>query len=221
MLLRDLLVNFIRANNPSVKLLAEISTAEAVWPTCHELRPDILILDIGLFLNQRQTDIDEMRKMPPRIRILVYSGSTTDTDIARAMQHGVDGSVSSVNGTAEFLKAINLLSRGENYFCSHSSRILAEIAAGKHGPGAKEDQRLSPREQEILQLIASGNTSKEIAATLGLSVATVDTHRRNAMSKIGARNAADLIRYGYEHGLIAGTVAALRVVGGIENQPPS
>ncbi len=90
---------------------------------------------------------------------------------------------------------------GENYFCARSSRLLSEVARGLH-PSSGDAPDISVREKEILTLIANGRTSKEIASALFISTFTVDTHRRNLMAKIGARNSAGVIRYALAHGLL-------------------
>jgi two-component system response regulator NreC len=204
LLLRELMVALVTAHSPAFQVVANVDSAEAALQACQELGGEILLMDLSLACAAGASLITELRKRNRSLRILLYCGSTTDDEIIKVMHYGIDGFISKGNSSAKFLQAIDQISRGDNYFCSHSSRLLAEIACGKHIERARErDCCLSPRETQILRLIASGDTSKEIAAALGLSVATVDTHRRNAMAKIGARNAADLIRYGHEHGLLA------------------
>ncbi len=101
----------------------------------------------------------------------------------------------------EFLDAVARVSAGENYFCARSSRLLSEVARGLHA-STGDAPGISPREKEILILIAGGRTSKEIAGALFISTLTVDTHRRNLMAKIGAHNSAGVIRYALAHGLL-------------------
>ena len=94
------------------------------------------------------------------------------------------------------------MARGENYLCARGTRLLLEIARSlPFEPAECTDQKLSGREKQVLGLITAGHTSKEIAEKLQRSLATVDTHRRNLISKIGARNAAEAIGYGHEHHL--------------------
>ena len=142
--------------------------------------------------------ISDLRKKIPQLRILAYSGSwANQTLIVHAIKSGIDGHVWSDVGVAEFLTAMHKTANGEKYFCPASARLLAEMTRNLGGATA-----LSKREIEILQLIAAGRTSKEIAKSLGLSPATVGTHRRNLMAKINAHNAAEVIRFGRAHDLI-------------------
>jgi DNA-binding NarL/FixJ family response regulator len=203
-LLRELMVTLLKAHAPAFQVVADVDSTEAALQACQELGGEILLMDLNLASAPGGWLIAELRRRTPSLRILLYCGSTSDDEIAKALYHGIDGFISKGNDSMKFLQAIDQISRGDNYFCAHSSRLLAEIASGKHVERERErDCCLSPRETQILRLIANGETSKEIAAALRLSVATVDTHRRNAMAKIGARNAADLIRYGHQHGLLA------------------
>jgi DNA-binding NarL/FixJ family response regulator len=201
-LVRELIVHLLTSDLVPMESLAEVDSAERALAACQCVRPDILLVDLRILAPTGQATIAQLRKRTPSVRILLYSGGASDRDIVRAMQEGVDGFIGKNDTSHEFREAMYRIAQGANYFCSQSSRLLAEIAAGKH---AKEEtgSSLSPRERQILRLIADGQTSKEIAAVLGLSVATIDTHRRNAMAKIGARNVADLIRYGHDHGLLA------------------
>lgn len=201
-LVRELIVHLLITDSVPMELVAAVDSAESALAACESLCPDVVLLDLRLLSPSGQGTIAQFRKRAPQVRILLYSGCGSDRNIVKAMQEGVDGFVGKNDTSGEFREAIGRIAQGANYFCSQSSRLLAEIAAGKH---AKEEtaRSLSPRERQILRLIADGQTSKEIAAVLGLSVATIDTHRRNAMAKIGARNAADLIRYGHVHGLLA------------------
>jgi DNA-binding NarL/FixJ family response regulator len=201
-LVRELIAQLLATDSVAMELVGAVDSAQDALAACESLRPDLVLLDLRLLMPSSQAMIAQLRKRTPQVRILLYSGDGSDRDIVKAMQEGVDGFVGKNDTSRDFREAICRIAQGANYFCSQSSRLLAEIAAGKH---AKEETAtsLSPRERQILRLIADGQTSKEIAAVLGLSVATIDTHRRNAMAKIGARNAADLIRYGHVHGLLA------------------
>jgi len=201
-LVRELIVRLLTSDSVPMELSAEVDSADRALDACQSLRPDILLVDLRVLTPAGRVTIAKLREKAPSVRILLYSGSASDREIVRVMQEGIDGFVGKNDTSREFREAMTRIAQGANYFCAQSSRLLAEIASGKHAK-VESDSSLSPREKQILRLIADGQTSKEIAAALGLSVATVDTHRRNAMAKIGGRNAADLIRYGHDHGLLA------------------
>ena len=201
-LLRELIIKLIETDCDSYELVAEFASTDEAARRCGDVRAEILVIGLNIVLSAGAPALTRLRQLLPGLRILLYSASGSDEEIVKALQQGVDGFIGKANSSSEFLYALDRLSHGDSYFCGQSSRLLSEIASGKHSKKAG-GSHLSPREKEILQHIAGGHTSKEIAGCLDLSVATVDTHRRNAMLKIGARNVADLIRYGHKHGLLA------------------
>ena len=113
--------------------------------------------------------------------------------ISEADRCGADGFVEKTNTWDDFLFAVDRVSRGQRYFCSGG-------APGRE-IGSKPGLELTPREREILKLIAEGMTTKEIAARLFISIPTVETHRANLMVKTGARNVAGLVRFAMDAGL--------------------
>jgi DNA-binding NarL/FixJ family response regulator len=205
-LIRDLITTLLQREKGDVLAVRGVEDANAVLETGPAFHPDILLMELNALKNANG-HIHLMKEMMPATRLLVYAVAASDVEIVDALRAGVDGFCSKGTSREQFLEAVDRLARGEHYFCARSNRLLTEIAQGKHSETTPSGESvLSPREEEILLLIASGKTSKEIAADLNLSAATVDTHRRNAMSKVRARNAADLIRYGYDHGLLFGHV---------------
>ncbi|HEY4285055.1 MAG TPA: response regulator transcription factor [Chthoniobacterales bacterium] len=201
-LLRELIVHALSNINGHFRFIAEVDTVSSALQNCIELEPELLILNLSLLTHGDQSAIARVKKRVPDVNVLVYASALINqTDISLAIRSGVNGCVGKSANTAEFIAALERTQRGENYFCGEASRLLSEIAMGQHRGGGN-GSLLSPREMEMLQLIADGKTSKQAARTLGLSVATIDTHRRNLMVKTEAHNAADLIRYGHGHGLI-------------------
>lgn len=196
-LFRALIIAFLRDTKGRDLQVRTADDPKAMIQSCGKLKPDLLVLALS-FLNSCSFDsIEKLRKATPDTRILVYSAGAVDPAVIYALRAGVDGFVDRVTPKT-FLKAIDLLIAGEYFYGPEASRLLREIAQGKHA-GATA---LSHRECEVLALIAKGKTTKEIADVLELSPATVGTHRRNEMSKIGAHNTAELIRFGYEHGFL-------------------
>jgi DNA-binding NarL/FixJ family response regulator len=119
----------------------------------------------------------------------------TDDRIADLAGTGAHGFVEKTNSWDEFLLAVEHVSHGELYFCSHSAGIALESSGVHENEAARRSPPLTARETEIITLIAQGFTSKEIGAKLNISVATVETHRTNLMVKLGVRNVAGLVAY--------------------------
>ena len=200
-LFRELIVNFLRDHSQMFKLAGEVETIDAALPICRQEEVGLLLLNAQLFSLEAGSELSSLRRRNPPLRVLCYAGNVSDGDIIRVLQVGVDGFIGQAGNHADFLEAVMRISRGEGYFCARSSHLLANLACGIRGTG-NGTGRLTKRETQVLRLIAAGRTSKQIAILLGLSAATVDTHRQNLMAKAQAHNAADLIRYGYSHDLI-------------------
>ena len=200
-LFRELISELLGGDRRSYEIVGQAGTAKATLDACRTLQPDLLILDINLPGQSGIEAMPELKRLCPATRILLCSGSVNEQQIVTALCTNVDGFMEKTSDRQEFLTAVARVSSGENYFCARSSRLLTEVVRGLR-PGAGVARDISPREGEILTLIANGRTSKEIASTLFISTFTVDTHRRNLMSKIGAHNTAGVIRYALEHGLL-------------------
>ena len=148
--------------------------------------------------------VPEIKKVSPKTRILLCCGTVTERELLAALQAGADGFMEKTSSGTEFLDAIERVARGENYLCPKSVNILSGVmrkAPGERGAGSARKNSLTAREKEIMGLIVGGQSSKEIATKLFLSLATVETHRANLMTKIGAHNVAQLVRYALDHDL--------------------
>jgi len=115
--------------------------------------------------------------------------------LGQASDCGADGFVEKTNTWDDFMMAVDRVSGGQRYFCSGGGPAAVRQSSGK------DAMRLTPREQEILRLIARGLTTKEIAAQLFISIPTVETHRANLMTKTGGHNVASLVRFAIDAGL--------------------
>jgi DNA-binding NarL/FixJ family response regulator len=198
---RELIVNLAEMSS-AFRIISQESTLDSAVQACRAKKADLLLLSIALLRHHHSGRVHLPNPSEAKHATLVYcSSGTTDAEIIRVIRSGVNGCIGAKSNVDELLHAIRHVCRGETYFCSLSAKILADIAiAGRSG--AKSHGSLSKRETEILQLISDGHTSKQIARQLGLSIATVNTHRRNLMAKANAHNAADLIGYGRKHHLL-------------------
>lgn len=184
-LFRELINALLAAEPGFYEIVGEAGTAQATIEGCRDLKPDLLILDINLPGQSGIEAMPELKRLSPSTRILLCSGSVNEQQIVTALRTSADGFMEKTSDRHEFLAAVKRVSSGENYFCARSSRLLSGVARGLHASSGDVPD-ISPREREILTLIASGRTSKEIASALFISTFTVDTHRRNLMAKIGA-----------------------------------
>ncbi len=198
---RELLVELLHSGQPSNLTVRATDDSRSATELCRQWKPRLLLLKIQFARDASAHVFEEMRRAAENLRVLVYSEKASKFDISMVLQRGVDGFLSDGLNAKALLAAALTVAGGGNSFCALSKQLLSEIARGDYA--GERRNSLSPREIEILRLISAGHTTKEMASLLGLSSATVDTHRRNAMAKTGARNAADLIRFGHEHGLLS------------------
>jgi len=130
------------------------------------------------------------------------TGFPTDDRISDLAATGAHGFVEKTNTWDEFLHAVEQVSRGEYYFCSHHAGIVPELGRKQRSELTSLPPHLTAREKEIIALVAQGFTSKEIAEKLYISIATVETHRTNVMTKLGVRNVAGLVSYAFRKALV-------------------
>ena len=210
-LTRESLFSMISQGNRNCELVAEASTAAETLLICQRFIPNLLLLDVDIAGKNGVALVADIKRVAPATRVLLYCTTVEEGDVLAAMRAGADGFLEKTCSRSDFLQAIERVCGGDNYLCPRTVNALAKSLRRK-GFQKSETQRrpeLTRREKEILALIVAGDSSKEIAKKLFLSVSTVETHRANVMTKIGARNVAQLIQYGFQNGLIkfASTVA--------------
>jgi DNA-binding NarL/FixJ family response regulator len=191
--MRDLIARELTRGNQPYDVVAAVGTAAEAISMCRRLKPDLLVLDIKLPDQTGVAAIPDIRRVSPATRILLCTAFPTEDWISEADRSGADGFVEKTNTWDDFLLAVDHVSRGQRYFCSGG--------APRREIGGKPAIELTPREREILRLIAEGMMTKEIAGRLFISIPTVETHRANLMSKTGARNVASLVRFAMNAGL--------------------
>jgi DNA-binding NarL/FixJ family response regulator len=191
--MRDLIARELTRSDKPYEVVAAVGTAAEAISICRRLKPDLLVLDIKLPDQTGVAAVPHIRRASPATRILLCTAFPTEDWISEADRCGADGFVEKTNTWDDFLLAVDRVSRGQRYFCSGGAPRLEN--------GGKPGLELTPREREILKLIADGMTTKEIAARLFISIPTVETHRANLMAKTGVRNVAGLVRFAMNAGL--------------------
>jgi DNA-binding NarL/FixJ family response regulator len=190
-----------RAND--INIVGEASNGQEAIDMTLELKPDVLVMDIMMpRLNGIQA-AEQIRDMKLPVYILLLSMYSDEGLVHQALQSGVKGYVLKTSVSEELLWGIHAVSRGETYLSTAISSIVVESALHPHTVQADDPLSvLSPREKEILQLIAEEHTSGEIGKLLFISEKTVEKHRANLMEKLHVRNLAGLVRLAVKYGLI-------------------
>jgi|SRR5215471_60104 len=200
--MRDLMVRALARKRKHYEVVAAVGTAADAIASCERLQPDLLILDINLPDQNGIDALPELRRVASKMRVLLCTGFPTDDRISDLAAVGAHGFVEKTNSWDRFLSAIESVSRGECYFCAQNGGIDRKAKQLQKG---RLSSPLTTREREIIVLVAHGFTSKEIAAKLNISVATVENHRTNLMNKLGVRNVAGLVSYAVRMALVRKT----------------
>ena len=207
-LMRDLMSATLSRLQAGYLVLASVGTAAEAIAACAQYSPDLVILDIHLPDQSGIEAVPEIRSVSPQTHILLCTAVPSEDRIIEAVRAGAEGFVEKTNTWDDFLAAVDRVGRGEQYFSSKSNGVVPLKRAAAEQPKPATRALLSPREMEVVRLIAHGSTSKEIARKLFISAATVETHRTNLMAKLGARNVASLVLYAYQAGLVEPTPPA-------------
>ena len=187
-----------------IHILGEVSNGQEAIEMTNDLKPDVLIMDIMMpRLNGIQA-AENIRKLNLSTRILLLSMYSDEGLIYQALQSGVKGYVLKSSVSDELLWAVHTIASGKTYLSSQISEIVVENAVHPRPPGQDHDplSNISPREKEVLQLIAEEHTSGEIAKMLFISEKTVEKHRASLMEKLNVRNLAGLVRLAVRYRLV-------------------
>ena len=187
-----------------IHVVGEASNGQEAVELVEKHSPDVLIMDIMMpRLNGIQA-AENIRKLKLSTRILLLSMYSDEALIYQALQSGVKGYVLKTSVGDELLWAVRAVASGKTYLSSQVSEIMVENAVNPHAHGQKHDplSNISPREKEILQLIAEEHTSSEIAKLLFISEKTVEKHRTSLMEKLNVRNLAGLVRLAVKYRLV-------------------
>ncbi len=179
-------------------VIGEASDGQEALRIAHEQHPDVAILDIAMpHLNGIET-ARRLREALPQTKIVLLTVHTEDPYVLEAMQAGAVGYVLKTQAAADIVQAIRDVVQGEIYLSSRVSRAVVKAYLTRSD---LPPDPLTSRERETLQLIAEGQTTKEIAWRLGLSVKTVESHRIRLMRKLDIHETATLVRYAIRRGL--------------------
>jgi DNA-binding NarL/FixJ family response regulator len=168
------------------------------------LKPDVAVVDISIPQLDGIEVTRQIREALPAAKVLVLTMHESEQMVQRALEAGAHGYILKSDLTESLVKAVKSVSEGQRFLTPKVSEIVLEGLLKKesqHQRGERIDPRVTPRETEIISLLARGKTNKEIAALLGITVRTVETHRSKIMLKLGLHSLVELIHYAIRHGL--------------------
>lgn len=189
---------------PGVTIVAESGDGRETLALVHQHSPDIVIMDITMpGLNGLDATARILRECP-RTKVLILSMHTGEDYVLQALRAGATGYLLKDAATAELRLALEAVQRGETYLSpTISKEVLARHRQLANDPKADTTKTLTPRMREIVQLIAEGRSTKEIAFLLNLSVKTIETHRMHLMARLDLHDVAGVVRYALRTGLIS------------------
>lgn len=180
------------------KVIGEAADGREAVRLAQTLQPDVAVLDLSMPLLNGLEATREIGQSSPRIKTILVTVHTADQYVLQALQAGARGYVLKSQTTSDLVRAINEVMRGGIYLSPGISEAVVQAYLGK---AELPSDPLTSREREVLQLIAEGKTTKEIADLLGISVKTVEAHRARLMDKLDIRQTAGLVRYAIRRGL--------------------
>ena len=184
---------------PGWHVTAEASNGREAVEKAKRLKPDVVVLDIGMPSLNGLEAARQMIKNDPHIKIVILTMHESESLIREVLKVGARGYVSKADAIQDLVTAINAVRSGVTFFTAKVSEIVLEGYLDKSGA---TNSRLTPRQREIIQLLAEGQSSKEIAVALGLSVKTADTHRANIMRRLNCHSASEIVRYAVRNHII-------------------
>ena len=196
-------VRSLLSRMPEVTVVAETGDGREALELIDKHRPDVALLDITMpGLNGLEVASRTSQKSP-KTRVVILSMHANEAYVAQALRAGIAGYLVKDAAATELAAALRAVARGETYLSPAISRQVVDGFLGKSQLEADPLQGLTSRQREILQLIAEGKSTKEIAAVLDVGIKTVETHRANLMERLGIHDVAGLVRFAIRSGVIS------------------
>lgn len=185
-----------------VEVVGEASDGEEAVRLTEEQLPDLVLMDIGMPVLNGMEATRRVVERVPASKVIVLSGHSEQRFVTEALQAGASGYVLKDAEFEELARAVQVVAAGGVYLSpSVQAAVIDQFAGREPRMRGVSPRALTAREREVLQLIAEGFTTKQVASKLGLSVKTIETHRRQVMEKTNANSVADLVRYALREGI--------------------
>lgn len=187
----------------SFELVGVVHDGRALLEAAERLRPDVIVTDISMPLMNGLEAIRQIRSRRPDAKVLVLTMHRDTHLAAEAFRAGVSGYVLKVSPGDELISAIQEVALGRSYVTSLLAKDLITLLIEARSPAQEDGSALTPRQREVLQLIAEGRTMKEVASILNISPRTAESHKYEMMEVLGVRTTAELVQYAMRIKLIA------------------
>ena len=193
--------------NPDLLVVGEAADGEETLRLFGQLEPDILLLDLSMPNMDGMECLREIKSRRPDAKVIVLTMHEDENYIRQAMQAGASAYVQKSAADTDLFKAIEAVQAGELYLSQQDSKLLLHVLLSREQETVDKQAPyvlLSPREREVLRLIAHGYSLAEVAERLSLSIKTVDTYKVRLMEKLAATKKSELVSYALKYGLLSG-----------------
>jgi len=193
-------------SEPNLEVCGEAADGREAVEQAGKLRPEIAIVDIAMPVLNGLEATRQILKANPKIKILILTLHDSDQVVRDVLGAGARGFLLKSDAARDLIAAVEALGHDKTYFTSSVASLVLEGYLRSHAPtaapAAASPDRLTPREREIVQLLAEGKSTKEVATVLDLRVKTAETHRTNIMRKLQLRSVSDLVLYAVRNNIV-------------------
>src|SRR6201981_1726889 len=190
-------------NHPGWEICGEAIDGREAVEKARELRPDLALLDVGMPTLNGLDPARQILAAAPRPRVLILTMHESEQIVREVLKVGARGFLLKSDAARDLVAAVEALQRRGTFFTSSVAEIVLNGYVNRRGDQPKPiKDRLTAREREVVQLLAEGKTSKEVAVALNLSVKTAETHRTNVMRKLDLHSVAALVRYAVRNNIV-------------------
>lgn len=187
---------------PNIAVVGEASTGIEALAKIPTAQPDIILLDIAMAEMNGLEAAAQVKQRYPRVRVIMLSMYANEAYVVQALRAGASGYLLKDASPSELDLALRAVMRSETYLSPAVSKHVVADYLRRINTSSDEEEQLTPRQREVLRLIAQGYTAREIARQLSISVKTVETHRTLLMERLNIHDIAGLVRYAIRVGLI-------------------
>ena len=185
-----------------LQVVGEAADGQEALHLADELCPDVVLLDINMPGPDSIEVVQRLKETRPNVRVLILTVHEDESLLRASLRSGAAGSIGKRAVDSELINAIRAVWRGDVYVHPSMTHALLKGISPRSPFDENAAEPLTPRETDVLRLIAQGYTNRQTADALCIGVRTVETHRANLMSKLGLRGRVALVRYAREHGLL-------------------
>jgi DNA-binding NarL/FixJ family response regulator len=196
-------INALLSREPDIEVVGEAANGLEALEQVARLEPHVVIMDLVMPHMNGLEATRQIRERHATVRVLILSMYDDDEYVREIIQAGASGYVLKRVATDDLVRAVREVHKGSSFlYPPIAAKLIDYVRSGEWGPAGADDRPLTPRETEVLRLIAEGNSNPAIAETLGVSKKTVESHRASIMRKLDLHDVTDLVKYALKRGLI-------------------